>query len=264
MSVARAALIGLLGWAALCTLIPATARPEGHPDSEGRALHLRAEQHYRGGDYAAALALYQRAYRVTGLPGFLFNMAQSLRRMQHWRAALTTYRQFAVQVPEAANRDDVRELIRRCEARVLHDRSASRRPPPSPQARVDTTRPLPHLSIVPGMATVEPRGAPGRAALLWTGSALAGALLVSGTVTGILALQASDEYQRPNVSVQRSAELSEQGRAYRTASTVSFAVAGSLAVSTALVYWLYRPRAPQRISVALLPGGASFAVGQSF
>jgi hypothetical protein len=185
--------------------------------------------------------------------------------MGQWRAALVHYQQFLVEVPQAANREAVSDLIRLCASRLPPDR-AVRGPLPTTPARPPPliATPAQPPSLVDARAMAEPRHARGRAALLWTGGGIAGALLVSGTVTGILALRASDEHGRPGLSRERQGELKTRGEAYRTASTVSFAVAGSLAVSTALVYWLYRPRAPQRIAVSLLPGGAAVAVGQRF
>lgn len=262
MNAARVVLFTVLGWIALAALLPASARGDARSGETLRVLYLRAEEHYRRGDFAAALDGYQRAHQLTGLPGFLFNIAQSLRRMGRCGDALIQYRQFVRELPDAANRDAVNELIRRCEARLRRDRT---RGPAPPQESLAPLAPRPARSIVMGTsATTDPRGAGGRAALLWTGAGITGALLVSGTVTGVLALRASDEFRRPGIAPDRMAAIKEQGQALRTASTVSFAVAGSVAVGTALVYWLYRPRAPPRIAISLLPGGASVAVSQRF
>jgi hypothetical protein len=50
------------------------------PEVDGRALFERGVKSYQKGEYAAAIAAFGEAYRITKRPGLLFSLAQAYRR----------------------------------------------------------------------------------------------------------------------------------------------------------------------------------------
>lgn len=81
------------------------------PIERAKELFAKGNQHYELGELAAALALYKRAYQITPLVEFLFNIAQCHRKLGQHRDAITMYQSYLVGVPDAENRPLVEELI---------------------------------------------------------------------------------------------------------------------------------------------------------
>lgn len=79
---------------------------------EGHRRFESGEQHYRRGEYAAALEDYEVGYRLTRLPGFLINMAHCYRLGGDARKARATYRTYLVVEPASSHKAEIEELIR--------------------------------------------------------------------------------------------------------------------------------------------------------
>lgn len=246
------------------------------PLQRSRRLFERAEAHYLSGQLQAALALYRRAFRVTALAGFLFNIAQCHRRLGEWSRALAHYRAYLAALPRAPNRQQVRALIRLCEQRVAEEQ-AGHATRSRPRAGPATARRLAArtTALVPGadpqklVGSDSPRGRPAnKRPWVFAGVALSSTLALAGTVTGALALRDSDQYRQPRLDAAERAALRRRGERLATSATVTFALAGAVALGTAILYWLdRRDRARQRATVALAPlpsGGGVLAVADRF
>jgi tetratricopeptide (TPR) repeat protein len=81
------------------------------PVERAKELFAKGNQHYNLGELAEALVLYKRAYQITPLVEFLFNIAQCHRKLGQHREAITMYQSYLVAVPDAENRPLVEELI---------------------------------------------------------------------------------------------------------------------------------------------------------
>jgi tetratricopeptide (TPR) repeat protein len=120
------------------------AAPAGADDADTRA----AKKHFQKGQklfdlgrFDDALVEYEAAYQRKPLPGFLYNIAQCHRNLGNLKQAIFGFRNYLRQVPAAANRDAVLELIDELEAeqREREERAererAERAPPPPPPRR---------------------------------------------------------------------------------------------------------------------------------
>jgi len=84
---------------------------EEAPTDRAKALFAEGNQHFNLNEYAQALDLYKRAYRIKPLPAFLFNMAQCHRKLGHFQDAVNSYQAYLTGVPDAPNKDMVDSLI---------------------------------------------------------------------------------------------------------------------------------------------------------
>lgn len=84
---------------------------EQAPIERAKVLYDQGNKHYNLGEYAEALVLYKRAYRVKGLPAFLFNIAQCHRKLGQHTEAVAMYQSYLVGVPNADNKALVESLI---------------------------------------------------------------------------------------------------------------------------------------------------------
>jgi tetratricopeptide (TPR) repeat protein len=87
------------------------AAPPSEEERQARRAYRQAEQHFRGGLFAEALAQYQAGYDAFPLPGFLINIAQCHRRLGDLRKARATYRKFLMVAPESPHAAQVRGLV---------------------------------------------------------------------------------------------------------------------------------------------------------
>ncbi len=86
------------------------------PTDRAKALFAEGNQHFNLNEYAQALELYKRAYRIKALPAFLFNMGQCHRKLGHFQDAINSYQNYLVGVPDAPNKDIVDSLIEESKA----------------------------------------------------------------------------------------------------------------------------------------------------
>jgi hypothetical protein len=63
-------------------------------DTTPEGLYTEGQAAYDRGDYPAAIARWRAAYRLSGEPGLLFDVAQALRLSGDCASALTIYRRF--------------------------------------------------------------------------------------------------------------------------------------------------------------------------
>lgn len=87
----------------------AAATPEA--EQQARRMFESAEEHFRNGLFAEALAEYQAGYEIAPLPGFLINIAQCQRRLGRLAVAQATYRKFIMVAPDSPFVPQVKALI---------------------------------------------------------------------------------------------------------------------------------------------------------
>jgi tetratricopeptide (TPR) repeat protein len=81
------------------------------PETRARQLFEHAEALYALTRFDEALGEYEKAFEVRPLPGFLFNIGQCHRQLQHWDKAAYFYRAYLERQPHARNRSIVESLI---------------------------------------------------------------------------------------------------------------------------------------------------------
>ena len=136
----------------VCTATPCLA--EG-PDDEGQAriLFEQAEAQFANKAFEAALKLYEQAYKLRQLPGFLFNIGQCQRFLGQYQAALFSYRRYLARLPQTPNRDQTEELIELMQ-QLIARQDAQR------QATGPVSRPVRPAAVAQPAETQRPSSAP--------------------------------------------------------------------------------------------------------
>jgi hypothetical protein len=80
-------------------------------EQQARQFYNRAEESFRSGLFAEALAAYRRGYALHPLPGFLINIAQCYRRMGDLQRARETYQSFIMAAPDSHFVPEVKVVI---------------------------------------------------------------------------------------------------------------------------------------------------------
>jgi tetratricopeptide (TPR) repeat protein len=144
-----------------------SATPESSADAEARSIFDAARTAFNNGRYEEALEYFTRAYELSGRPELLYNLGQTLDRLDREAEALDHYRRFLVELPDTEMRGQAEGRIRIIEERLAAAEAAEA----AAAAEVEAPRP----------AAFDPTGP----AVLY---ATSGAALVVGVVLGALAL----------------------------------------------------------------------------
>jgi tetratricopeptide (TPR) repeat protein len=80
-----------------------------HGDPE--VLYREGVLHYELGDYDGAIDRFTRAYKLTGAPPLLYDLAQAYRLKRAPHRALPLYRAYLRMQPRASNRPEVERRI---------------------------------------------------------------------------------------------------------------------------------------------------------
>lgn len=242
---------------------------EDEATQRAKELFKKAEVHFSVGEFTKALALYKEAFKTKPLPAFLFNIGQCHRNMGRCDKALFFFKQYLIRTPDPPNRADVEKLIKICEAQVKAEKTepaAATQPaaqPPEPPESAAASRPAQQPEPPPAGETSRRGLSP---IWFWSSVGLTGALLVTGTATGVMALSKSDEYKDPSTSIDRRRDLKDSGETLRTVSTATVIAGGVVALGTGVLFFLtdWGSRQEQAISAAPLPGGAAVTMGGRF
>lgn len=220
-----------------------------------RELFLEGQGHFGQGKFERALALYEQAYRLRPLPGFVFNMGQCHRYLGRPARALRLFQEYLALRPAAPNKAAVLKLIEICEKELAKTKAPE--PPPRVEARPRPTAPAGVTN-----ATSPSRKGPGPA-WFWSGAALSAALLATGTITGALALAKNHEYRDPFTPVERRLEVKDEGRRLQTSASVTLGLGAAAAAGTAILYFFtdVRPRSTE-VSATSLEGGGVLLSGR--
>jgi tetratricopeptide (TPR) repeat protein len=81
---------------------------------KAKRLFKQAQKKYRLGRFVQARALYEKAYDLLPLPGFLYNIAQCHRMEKRYDRAVFFYKSYLSARSSARNRDMVQMLIAKC------------------------------------------------------------------------------------------------------------------------------------------------------
>lgn len=259
-------------------------------DDRDEAKHhfMEAEKQFQLGHYADAAKEYEAGYSLFPRPGFLWDIAQSYRKLGDTEKALHFYKQYvlnaAPSTKTAVNVPEAQEQIRLLEPLVAAQQKARSAPPDGvvgadavkEPASVPIVQPsnaaAPEAALAPPSVT-SPASAAGqgwyRSPLAIAGLSLLGASLVAGGVGAGLLVHGNDlDAQLSSASsIPQADALASSRDTYRNTSYAIFAVAGaSAAVAAALigVSAARRHRHAQSFAATLAPGGGILlAVGGS-
>jgi tetratricopeptide (TPR) repeat protein len=165
----------------LLTVFSAVAHAENRV--KARELFREAQQHYKLGEFQAALDGFKEAYRNFEDPSLLFNIAQCERQLGQKPDALRSYRMFLSEVPKTPNRDEVERVIASLEQAIKDENAAQ---PPH-----ETLPPSDKTVIAVPPTTAPPPPPPAKATHKWWMLGLGAGLLgvgAAGIGTGAAAL----------------------------------------------------------------------------
>lgn len=134
--------------------------PTDAQKAQATELHQQAERHYRLGEYGEAITAWREAYKLTGAPLFLYNIAQSYRLSGDCSNAVKFYKSYTNVATDEATAAEAREHV--AEMEPCPASSTTSEPAPSEgnaqPTEVPPTSPEPGVS--PGASEIGP-DAPG-------------------------------------------------------------------------------------------------------
>lgn len=254
---------------------------------EARRHFLEAKKQYELGHFAEAAKEYEAGYNLFQRPGFLWDIAQSYRKLGDNEKALHFYKMYVLNAEPgtkaAVNVPEAQEQIRALEPLVAAQQKAKSAPPDGivgTDAEKEQSAPVVSKSVArPTQA--EAQGQPSaqvaeqsrrdwyRAPVVVTGFSLLGVAIVASGIGVGLIVHANDlDTELASAMSIPQADAIERSRdAYRVGSYAMFLLAGASAVTGAVLVGVGARRARQhQISFGLLPlhsGGMLLGVGGS-
>jgi len=209
--------------ALIVCLVPAAAFAQ---EDEARAHYLLGKQHHDAGEYAAAIAEFQEAYRLAPAPQLWFNIAQAYRLQGDKANAVDYYRKYLDAEPEGDGAGEAKENI----VNLTRELEEERR-------KADQSRPQPKPEPKP-LPPDEPRR--GGGTLRWTGigvMALGGVALGGAVYFGLHARSLDSELSSGPYPADLQDKIDEGNASERNA--IILGIAGGAAVVTgATLYFL--------------------------
>lgn len=260
-------------WAVLVTLYggvaPTIARAQTAPPDEAVEFYQRGRENYRAGRYREASVDLERALVMDpSSPTLAYNLARVYELLGEIERAIELYARYLELLP-AANTDErerTQQTIERLQGALSEQQEQSVTPPPPPTPPVET-RPEPRWITQHGVADVA----------FWATASATVAVVITGTVLGVLALQA--DQAAADFAVGRDGALADVDRAdgkanaLALAADISFGVAAAGALTATLLYAIRTTTfevlpdnraSPAPVSVGLSPQGVFATVEGSF
>jgi tetratricopeptide (TPR) repeat protein len=243
------------------------------PDAQAKAdvLFEKAQANYQGGSYQAAIVLFKQAYDLVHDPVYLFNLAQSYRRVSDCEAATDNYRQYLAESPKAENKAKVEqwlvELQPCVEQRKQEHEAARRAEELEKQRRDEEARKLRDAQRKP--TTDVDRGGTLRIAGIATGAGGI-ALLLTGAVFSIhgaslksdvaskCAPPAGCDWNAPDIR-----DLDSSGHRANTIAAIGYIGGGVAAIAGVALYMVGRGRV-EHVTVTPAEGGATVSAQLRF
>src|SRR5262245_42408860 len=113
--------IGQLLSKAMPVILLICAAPAAADKDRARQLFEEGSRRYNLGEYPAALGRFKAAYEEFPEPTLLYNTAQCYRQLGDKAQAVTLYRSYLREVPDAANGDEVRRVIVALDSELLRE-----------------------------------------------------------------------------------------------------------------------------------------------
>lgn len=189
----------------------------GEDASAAKAHFAAGLQHFNLSEYEQALAEFKDGYRNKPDPVFLFNIGQCHRKLGHVEEAITFYRSYLREAPNAENRKDVERRIEELES--LRDAqnasiasSAGTSPHSSPTSQAAQNRAVVDIAVVPPAVGVDisPRDeAPASSAgpiykRWWVWAAMGAVVVGTAAVAIVMARRDPTEIPASSLGAQRA------------------------------------------------------------
>lgn len=235
----------LLTVIALTTSAYADEAPR-EPQTRAQALYEEGSKHYKLHEYDAAIAAFKQAYAMFPEPTILFDLGQAYRQLHDCTDALSFYKTYLRDKPDAEDRGVVEKLVAEMQACVDEQSRVAAAPPPA-------SAPAP-------VVVAPPRNRGLRVAGIVTGGV--GALVAA---TGIYfsydaAHQASllERMCMTKCASTDVAAIDRKGKASQTDAITLYAIGGSVAaIGTGMFVYAILHADPETVTVSPTAGGAA-------
>ena len=180
--------------------------------AKSKKLFKQAEKQFAQKKFDEALRLYQQAYENKPLAGFHLNIGQCHRNLGQYDKAIEQYNLYLQKAKLDKRKDEVNGLIKLCEVEL-----AKQAPPPV------EPEPTPAPEETPPELTKQPAPEPKPEArsrglnplFFWGGVGLTGAMVLTGTITGAVALSKTSCSIGPVLRKTLLAAVANHNRAFR-------------------------------------------------
>ncbi|MFI5306905.1 MAG: tetratricopeptide repeat protein [Polyangiales bacterium] len=209
---------------------PSEHAPSSQAPPEAIDHYARGREYFRVGQYAEAIVELKAALELDPTsPNLAYNVAYTSELLGNVREAIDYYRKYLANLPQTETEERQKTLatLRRLEGRL----AAEAAPPPA----TTETKPTPAPASTTGLGRAD--------AWFWATLGGGAALLVGGTVTGVLALERRNEARA--FVVGRDGTLAQRNKKSDQASTFALATdillpAGAVVVASAALLFLLR------------------------
>jgi tetratricopeptide (TPR) repeat protein len=230
---------------------PDPQAPSPALEARARALYDQGMRHFNLSEYDTAIDAFKQGYKLSGNPGFLYNIAQAYRLKGDCAQAVTFYRNYLRADPQAENRAAVEERIASL---------AGCAPEPAP------VRPAPITPAPPSRTATGLRVA--GIVAVGVGLALAGTAIYFGLDARDASDQIGGLYRAGGTWDQTAQDTERRGRRSQTLMLALGISGGAAVVAGGVLFGLgWRAgRRERRAPVAMLPlpGGGLMAWAGSF
>jgi len=253
----------------------ASAAPKASSPAQKQAdaLFEKGQASYQGGKYQDAIAQFKQAYDLVHDPVYLFNIAQSYRKVADCTSADEFYRRYLEAAPKAENKDKVTqwlEELRPCVEQRQQDQDAARKSQEEAE-RLRNERELAErqrVAATPTETTVD-HGGPlriGGIVLASVGVVGLGAGVAYGIKGNRIQADIDKRCSAPNSCQWDSPPilaLHEDGKSANLRAAIGYIGGGVAVLAGAALYMLGRTRV-ETITVQPNAGGASVTAQLSF
>ena len=203
---------------------------------EARELYSKGNSHYAAGRYEKAAKAFLRGYKLSRLPGFLYNLANAYERMGEYRKAAKRLELY-LKSPKAKDVVSVRERARRLEA-AADDRERELRKQKALEDKAERDR---KRREADGATVAGPQS---KEHLYWLGGG-AVALVAATSFGGLSLLSATKAEGGCSTSGVCSRDVEkdlDRERTYAIVADISLGLGVALVSAGAVIYFLNRPK----------------------
>jgi tetratricopeptide (TPR) repeat protein len=196
---------------------------------EGRTL-------FRLNDFDGAIKVWTEAYKIKNAPNFLYNIAQAYREKKDFEKAISFYRSYLRDLPDAPNREVVEKRMAEMQEQLDAQKKLAEQPPSGPVGPTDQP-PVTHDESPPPRA-----GGKGlKTAGIVTG-AVGVALVVTGIIFGVSSQSDKSDVQdaidRGDPWTQALADQESSGKSKAMIANVTLGVGIAAVVGGGVLYYL--------------------------
>ena len=242
---------------------------EPSPATKAAVLFEQAQADYEAGKYQAAIELFQRAYELVHDPVYLFNLAQSYRKVLDCEQATVYYKKYLDEAPNAENKAKVQQWLvelEPCVERAQKEHEAARKLEEIERQKREDDERRRRAAAAPRDTVVDAGGTYRIAAYVAGGVGAIG--LGLGVAYSVAGGNAKDElaakckttcnWDNPGVR-----GLDSDGQHDNTMATIGW-IGGGVAVAAGAALYFYGHGRVEHVMIAPAPGGATVGARLSF